>query len=282
LTNTIGIIGSGGIGGVVAQLAAAAGFKVVVSNSRGPHTLQSQVAGLGPGARAAIPEQAAADSDLVVVATPLGAFDKLPVEALAGKTVIDMMNYYPIREGQIAVLDRGEMTSSELVQRHLPGSKVVKALHNQDAPHLLINARPNEAAGRTTLPVAGDDAAAKSTVISFLGRIGYDAIDAGSLAESWRVEPGSPIYVWPYAPRVPPGVSGEEAEVFYVTTPGPRVSAAEAQQLIAKAVRPKRIGGYPEDLPPVWVAVVGRWAEVLQKARSRNAEPGAAAHGVGM
>jgi predicted dinucleotide-binding enzyme len=267
LTNTIGIIGSGGIGGVVAQLAAAAGFKVVVSNSRGPHTLQSQVAELGAGARAATPEQAAADSDVVVVATPLGAFDKLPVEALAGKTVIDMMNYYPIREGQIAVLDRGEMTSSEMVQRHLPGSKVVKALHNQDAPHLLINARPNEAAGRTTLPVGGDDAAAKSTVISFLGRIGYDAIDAGSLAESWRVEPGTPIYVWPYAPEVPAGLSGEEAEVFYVTTPGPRVTAAEAQPLVSRAVRPVRVGGFPEELPPVWVTVVGRWAEVYRKAQ---------------
>jgi predicted dinucleotide-binding enzyme len=267
LTNTIGIIGSGGIGGVVAKLAAAAGFKVVVSNSRGPHTLQSQVAGLGPGARAATPEQAAADSDLVVVATPLGAFDKLPGEALAGKTVIDMMNYYPIREGQIAVLDRGELTSSEMVQRHLSGSKVIKALHNQDAQHLLINARPNEATGRTTLPVAGDDAAAKSTVISFLGRIGYDVIDAGSLAESWRVEPGSPIYVWPYAPEVPAGLSGEEAEVYYVTTPGPRVTAAEAQQLVSRAVRPGRVGGYPEELPPVWVAVVGRWAEVYRKAQ---------------
>jgi hypothetical protein len=186
---------------------------------------------------------------------------------LSGKVVIDMMNYYPIREGQIAILDRGEMTSSEMVQRHLSGSKVIKALHNQDAPHLLINACPNEVAGRTTLPVAGDDAAAKSTVINFLGRIGYDAIDTGSLAESWRVEPDSPIYVWPYAPKVPPGLSGEEAEVFYVTTPGPRVSATEAQQLISRAVRPERIGGYPENLPPVWLAVVGRWAEVLRRAQ---------------
>jgi len=250
----------------VARLAVAAGFNVVVSNSRGPQTLQQQVAELGPKARAATTAQAASDGDLVVVATPLGAFDKLPVEALAGKIVIDMMNYYPVREGQIAVLDTGAMTSSEMVQRHLSGSKIIKALHNQDAPHLLINARLNDKTGRTTLPVSGDDADAKRTVISFLEKIGYDATAAGSLAESWRVEPGSPIYVWPYAPKVPAGLSGEEAEVFYVTTPGPRVSAAEAQQLISKAVRPERIGGFPEDLPPVWVAVVWRWAEVLQKA----------------
>jgi predicted dinucleotide-binding enzyme len=267
MIDTISVIGSGGIGGVVAQLAAAAGLNVVVSNSRGPQTLQEQVAELGPKARAATTEQAAIDGDLVVVATPLGALDKLPAEALRSKIVIDMMNYYPVRDGQIAVLDTGEMTSSEMVQRHLSRSKIVKALHNQDAPHLLINARLSEKFGRTTLPVSGDDAEAKRTVFSFLEKIGYDAIDSGSLAESWRVEPGSPIYVWPYAPNVPAGMRGEEAEVFYVTTPGPRVSAVEARQHILKAARPKRIGGYPEDLPSVWVAVVGRWKEVLQKAK---------------
>ena len=170
MVNTISVIGSGGIGGVVAKLAIAAGFNVVVSNSRGPQTLQQQVAELGPKARAATTAQAASDGDLVVVATPLGAFDKLPVEALAGKIVIDMMNYYPVREGQIAVLDTGAMTSSEMVQRQLSGSKIIKALHNQDAPHLLINARLNEKTGRTTLPVSGDDADAKRTVISFLNR----------------------------------------------------------------------------------------------------------------
>jgi predicted dinucleotide-binding enzyme len=270
MINTSSIIGSGGIGGVVAQLAAAAGFNVVVSNSRRPQTLQQQVAELGPMARAATTDEAASDGDLIVVATPLRAFDKLPVDTLADKIVIDMMNYYPVREGEIAVLDAGEMTSSEMVQQHLCGSKVIKTLHNQDAPHLLINARLNEKTGRTTLPVSGDDADAKRTVISFLEKIGYDAIDAGSLAESWRVEPGSPIYVSPYAPKVPAGLSGEEAEVFYVTTPGPRFSAEEAQQLISKAVRPERIGGYPEDLPSVWVAVVRRWAEVLQKAQTSS------------
>ena len=265
MIKTISIIGSGGIGGVVAQLAAAAGLHLVVSNSRGPHSLREQVAKLGPKARAATAEQAASDGDLVVVATPLGAFDKLPVEALAGKIVIDMMNYYPVREGQIAVLDSGEMTSSELVQRHLSRSLVVKTLHNQDAPHLLLNARLNDKTGRTTLPVSGDDADATRIVIGFLEKIGYDAIDAGSLAESWRVEPGSPIYVWPYAPQVPAGLTGNAAEAFYVTTPGPRVSAAESQQLIANAVRPERIGGYPQDLPPSWVSVVARWAEVFQE-----------------
>jgi predicted dinucleotide-binding enzyme len=269
MIDTIGIIGSGGIGGVVAELAVAAGFNVVLSNSRGPESLQDQVSKLGPKARAATPEEVATDSDLVVIATPLKAYDKLVVDALRGKVVIDMMNYYPIRDGQLPVLDSGEMTSSEMVQRHLAGAKVVKALHNQDAPHLLINARPGANEARATLPVSGNDPEAKGIVTTFLEKIGYDAIDAGSLADSWRVEPGSPIYVWPYAPEVPAGLSEEEAEAFYVTTPGPPISATEAHELIAKAVRPDRIGGSPEDLPPVWVAVVGRWAEVAAKAQKR-------------
>jgi predicted dinucleotide-binding enzyme len=269
MIDTLGIIGSGGIGGVVAKLAVAAGFDVILSNSRGPESLRDQVSRLGPRARAATPKEAA-EGGLVVVATPLKAYDKLPDEALRGKVVIDAMNYYPVRDGRLPVLDAGELTSSEMVQRRLAGAKVVKALHNQDAPHLLINARPGERGGRTTLPVSGDDADAKAVVTTFLERIGYDAADAGSLAESWRVEPGSLIYVWPYAPEVPAGLSDEEAEAFYVTTPGRPVSAAQAPRLLANAVRPDRIGGFPEDLPAAWVAVVGRWREVAEKARKRG------------
>lgn len=266
MISTIGIIGSGGIGGVVAELAAAAGYEVIVSNSRGPASLQRQVERLGPKARAATVEEAAAGGDLVVVATPLGAYDGLPVEALRGKVVVDMMNYYPVREGQIAELDRGELTSSEMVQRHLAGAKVVKALHNQDAPHLLINARPDIDERRTTLPVSGDDSDAKRLVIRLLERIGYNAVDAGSLADSWRLEPGSPIYVWPYAPEVPAGLSGEETELFYVAIRGKPFGIEEARQRIAKAVRPERIGGYPEDLPSTWVAIVGHWSEIVHRA----------------
>lgn len=270
MIRTIGIIGSGGIGGVVAKLAIAAGYDVVLSNSRGPESLQHQVSELGPKARAANADELATLSDLVVIATPLKAYDKLPVAALSGKVVIDMMNYYPIREGQLPLLDTGKMTSSEMVQRHLSVAKVVKALHNQDAPHLLINARPNETDGRTTLPVSGDDAEAKKVVMTFLEKIGYNSVDAGSLADSWRVEPGSPIYVWPYTPEVPTGLTEEEAAALYVTTPGRPVSSGEAQDLIAKAVRPDRIGGIPNDLPPVWVAIVGRWAEIADEAQRRR------------
>jgi predicted dinucleotide-binding enzyme len=258
VTQTIGIIGTGSIGGVLARLAVAAGLDVVVSNSRGPETLADLVGELGEHARAATPEEAARSSDLVIVATPLKAYSGLPAEALSGKIVIDTMNYYPIREGQMPTLDAGALTSSELVQQYLKGAKVVKALHNQDAPHLLINARPRTKGDRTTLPIAGDDGEAKATVTRFMDTIGYDAIDIGPLAESWRIEPGSPIYVWPYAPTVPDGLSGEEAERWYSRTPGVPVSSSQAQELVEKAVRKLPIGGFPEDLPPVWTAIAAK------------------------
>jgi hypothetical protein len=196
---TVGLIGSGNIGSTVARLAVAAGYDVVLSNSRGPETLTALVGDLGPGARAATPEEAAAAGDLVVVTIPLKAYRSVPVEPLAGKVVIDTNNYYPQRDGRIAGLDDASTTSSELLQQHLRRSKVVKAFNNIVARHLQALARPAGAADRTALPIAGDDADAKATVTAFLDALGYDAVDAGPLAEGWRFQPGAPAYGEPYA-----------------------------------------------------------------------------------
>jgi predicted dinucleotide-binding enzyme len=124
---TIGLVGSGKIGSTVARLATAAKYDVVLSNSRGPETLADLVSELGPRARAATPAEAGAAGDLVVVTIPLGAYPRVPVEPLAGKVVIDTNNYYPERDGTIPQLDDESTTSSELLQQHLPTSKVVKA-----------------------------------------------------------------------------------------------------------------------------------------------------------
>ncbi len=186
------------IGGTVARLAVAAGHPVVLSNSRGPETLQDLVGELGPLARAAAGAEAAAAGDIVVVSIPLKAYRSVPAEPLAGKTVIDTNNYYPQRDGQIAELDSGQATSSELLQRHLPGSAVVKAFNNIFFRHLQSLARPSGAADRTFLPIAGDDPDAKAGVTAFLDSIGYGTVDAGPLAESWRQEPGTPVYGAPY------------------------------------------------------------------------------------
>jgi predicted dinucleotide-binding enzyme len=194
---TVGLIGSGMIGGTVARLSVAAGHQVVLSNSRGPETLEELARELGPLARAGTGAQASA-GDIVVVSIPFHAYLSVPAGPLAGKTVIDTCNYYPQRDGQIAELDTGAVTSSGLLQRPLSGSHVVKAFNNIFFKHLLSLARPAGAADRTFLPIAGDDPAAKQAVTAFLDSIGYDAVDAGSLADSWRQEPGTPVYGPPY------------------------------------------------------------------------------------
>jgi 8-hydroxy-5-deazaflavin:NADPH oxidoreductase len=197
---TVGIIGSGMIGGTVARLSVAAGHRVVLSNSRGPETLRELAAELGPLATAATAEQAAEAGDLVVVSVPVKAFAEIPAKPLAGKPVLDTGNYYPQRDGQIEELDTFALTSSGLLQRYLPDARVVKVFNNIYFKHLQSLARPAGAEDRTALPVAGDDETAKAKVTAYLDSIGYDAVDAGPVAESWRQEPGTPAYGTPYGP----------------------------------------------------------------------------------
>ena len=197
---TVGIIGSGMIGGTVARLSVAAGHRVVLSNSRGPETLQELVAELGSLATAATAGQAAEAGDLVVVSVPVKAIAEIPAKPLAGKPVLDTGNYYPQRDGQLEELDTGTLTSSGLLQRYLPDAHVVKVFNNIYFKHLQSLARPSGADDRTALPIAGDDQAAKAAVTAYLDSIGYDAVDTGPLTESWRQEPGTPAYGTPYGP----------------------------------------------------------------------------------
>src|SRR5436190_6162841 len=197
---TIGFIGSGMIGGTVARLSLAAGHRVVMSNSRGPETLQDLVAELGPLATAATAAQAAEAGDLVVVSIPVKAISDVPAKPLAGKPVLDTGNYYSQRDGQLEELDTGALTSSGLLQRYLPDAHVVKVFNNIYFKHLQSLARPSGADDRTALPIAGDDQAAKAAVTAYLDSIGYDTVDTGPLTESWRQEPGTPAYGTPYGP----------------------------------------------------------------------------------
>ncbi|GAA4075871.1 NADPH-dependent F420 reductase [Actinomadura miaoliensis] len=199
------MIGSGNIGGTVARLAVAAGYDVVLSNSRGPETLKELVDELGPHARAATPAEAAEAGDLVVVTIPLRAYRDVPVEPLAGKVVIDTNNYYPDRDGRFPELDDESTTTSELLQAHLPQSKVVKGFNNIFFKHLLALARPAGSPDRTALPIAGDDADAKAAVTEFLNAVGYDAVDVGPLAEGWRFQRDTAAYAALYASDGPEG-----------------------------------------------------------------------------
>ena len=201
---TIGLIGSGNIGSAVARLAVAAGHDVVLSNSRGPETLQDLVDELGPRARAGTTEEAAEAGEIVVVTIPLKAYRSVPVEPLRGKIVIDTGNYYPQRDGQIAELDDESTTTAELVQAHLPESHIVKAFNNINFGALAELARPSGDPERSVLAIAGDDAGAKARVGEFLDSLGYDTYDAGPLSEGWRFQRDLPAYAQLYSAD-PPG-----------------------------------------------------------------------------
>ncbi|HYM69063.1 MAG TPA: NAD(P)-binding domain-containing protein [bacterium] len=194
----IGIIGSGKIGGTAAKLFAGVNHQVTISNSRGPASLSALVGPLGSRVRAATVEEAAQFGDAVLVAIPLGKYRTLPAAALAGKVVIDAMNYYPQRDGQI---DLGALTSSELVAQYLRGARVVKAFNTMYFETLANQGRPSAPIDeRLALFVAGDDAAAKTIVSRLIEEIGFAPIDTGTLHDGGRLQqPGSPIYNHPMA-----------------------------------------------------------------------------------
>src|SRR5215207_6432803 len=191
----IGIIGVGHIGGTLARLFVGAGHEVAVSNSRGPKTLASLVDELGDRAQAMTPAKAEQFGDVVVVSVPFGRYRELPTEAVGGKVVIDTNNYYPRRDGHFEVLDSDRTTSSELLQAHLPGARVVKAFNAIVWTRLRDDGRPAGDGERVGVPISGDDEKAKRTVAELIDEIGFDAVDAGTLAEGGRKhQPGSPAY----------------------------------------------------------------------------------------
>jgi len=191
---TLGLIGAGHIGAQVARLAVAQGYDVVLSNSRGPDTLAALVSELGVRARAATPLEAAQAGEIVVVTIPLKNYRSVPVAPLVGKIVIDTNNYYPTRDGQIPELDDESTTTAELLQRHLPKSKVVKAFNHIHAAQLTTDGKPAGAKDRRGLVIAGDDPVAKITVTRLLDQFGFDTVDAGPLSEGWRIQRDTPGY----------------------------------------------------------------------------------------
>ena len=209
---TVGLIGAGRIGSQLARLAVAHGYDVVLSNSRAPETLSALVAELGPKARAGTAVDAATAGDIVVVTIPLKHYRAVPVEPLAGKIVIDTNNYYPQRDGHIAALDHESTTTSELLQAHLPTSKVVKAFNHIYAADLTTDGRPAGTKNRRALAIAGDDLGAKAIVTRLLDQFGFDTVDAGPLKEGWRIQRDTPGY-------------------------GPRRTAEELRQDLAAATR---------------------------------------------
>lgn len=191
----IGIIGAGHIGGTLTRRLRALGHDVAVANSRGPETLGKLAA--ETGAHAAPVREAVRGRDVVIVSIPLMSVSDLPPDLFAAvdtaTAVVDTGNYYPQqRDGRIDAIEAGT-TESRWVAEQL-GRPVVKAFNNIYAKHLMERGRPAGQAGRIALPVAGDDAAAKAVVMRLIDELGFDAVDAGTLDESWRQQPGTPVY----------------------------------------------------------------------------------------
>jgi predicted dinucleotide-binding enzyme len=191
----IGIIGAGNIGGTLTRRLTQLGHEVSVANSRGPETLQD-LAG-ETGATAVTVEEAARGQDVVVVTIPQARVPDLPdgLFANAGDdlVVVDTGNYYPRnRDGRISGIEDG-LTESRWVEQQL-GHPVVKAFNNIYAQHLLEHGRPAGEPGRIALPIAGDDERAKRVVMDLVDALGFDAVDAGGLDDSWRQQPGTPVY----------------------------------------------------------------------------------------
>jgi predicted dinucleotide-binding enzyme len=191
----IGIIGAGHIGGTLAKLVANAGHEVSLSNSRGPETLVRLVEELGGRVQALTAAEAERFGEVVVVSVPFGRYRELPTEAVAGKVVIDTNNYYPQRDGHFEELDSDRTTSSELLQAHLPDARVVKAFNAIQWMRLRDEGRPAGDPERLGIPISGDDEEAKRTVAELLDQIGFDPVDAGTLAQGGRKhQTGAPAY----------------------------------------------------------------------------------------
>ncbi len=191
----IGIIGAGFIGRAVARLGLAAGHDVMVSNSRGPRSLSSIPSGIG--GQIGTVEEAAAFGEVVVVAIPLSQYQTILAAPLAGKVVLDANNYYPERDGHIPELDARETTTSGMLARHLQQSRVVKAFNAILAVDLEKGGQLVASGRRRALPIAGDDHSAKATAAGLLDQFGFDCVDGGTLAESWRFERAKPAYCVP-------------------------------------------------------------------------------------
>ncbi|SHJ30446.1 hypothetical protein SAMN02745146_2828 [Hymenobacter daecheongensis DSM 21074] len=226
----IGIIGAGHIGSALAVRLVSLGHNVYIANSRGPETLKDVAR--KTGATPVTAPEAARHGDIIVVTIPLKNIPDLPKDLFQGVAadvpVIDTSNYYPLlRDGRMPELETGELTESEWVQQHL-GRPVVKVFNNIYAHHLEQKGQPAGTPGRIALPVAGDEAAAKQKVMALVEELGFDAVDDGTLHESWRQQPGTPSY----GADMPADKLHE-----HLASLGPRRTAAQHAEYLANHAR---------------------------------------------
>jgi predicted dinucleotide-binding enzyme len=212
----IGILGAGRVGTALARQAIKAGYEVRVATARPPSEIAFILDFMAPGAIADTAEAAVRDSDIVVLAVPLGKYQTLAPNLFAGKIVIDAMNYWAPTDGKIAEFE-GEVASSRVIQRYLPQARLVRALNHVGYHDLEEQSLPEGHPERQAMALAGDDADARVAVADFIDRLGYDPVDAGTLTAAGRFDAGTPIF----------GGRFHRHEMEHLLSQGARVDAAE-------------------------------------------------------
>ncbi|CCH42410.1 Metalloreductase STEAP4 [Wickerhamomyces ciferrii] len=274
MSDTIGFIGVGQIGGIVARLAINAGYNVVLSNSRSPHTLSGIVSSLGDQAKASTPGSIAKVENIkiVVLSIPLNAVPTLlPSLGLKNKIILDTSNYYPFREGHLEELDSNKLTTSEYVMKYLdPSNKLVKIFNNIISIEL-SNSSTQDESKQTILPIAGDDIKAKQITNDFAKKIGYKTYDVGRSSLSWKFEPNTPFYGLVYFPKAPKGLTHEELKAFFKKTPANPLTHEKAKKVIDSTKRPTTVGGTPQMFPKVLLEVMREMYSQQAKDKAANA-----------
>lgn len=190
----VGIIGAGRLGTALGRLLSGSGYDVSIINSKGLDSLELQLSIMMPGVTAREVEDLISYSDIIILAVPLPRYTQLPLEQMAGKIVIDAMNYWAPVDGSLPEFDAYAGSSSELVAQSIPGATVIKTLNSVAYGELEEHALPLGAPGRRAIPLAGDDSSAKELVATLINDIGFDPVDLGSLSEGMNFQPDTPLF----------------------------------------------------------------------------------------